>query len=151
MSNSTHYPPLSPAIAVHDAAQAIEFYKRAFGATELYRLKDPESGKVGHAEITIKGMLLMLADEYPAFNKSPKTLGGTAIRLSLMCDNVDAEFKRATDAGAEVVRPLSDQFYGHRSGCLRDPFGHEWLLSQELEKVSPAEMQKRWDSMVTPK
>src|SRR5690606_7075353 len=102
-------------------------------------------------EITIKGMLLMLADEYPAFNKSPKTLGGTAIRLSLMCDNVDAEFKRATDAGAEVVRPLSDQFYGHRSGCLRDPFGHEWLLSQELEKVSPAEMQKRWDSMVTPK
>jgi PhnB protein len=80
MTASTHYPPLSPAFAVNDAERAIEFYIRAFGAIELYRLKDPDSGKIGHAEITIKGALVMLSDEYPAFNKTPKTLGGTTVK-----------------------------------------------------------------------
>ena len=121
--------------------------KKAFGATELYRLTDPTDGKIGHAEITINGGLLMISDEYPQFNKSPKSLGGTTVKLNIMSDNVDRDFDRAVRAGAEVLIPLQDQFYGHRSGRLRDPFGHEWILSQELKKVSPEEMQKNWNAM----
>jgi PhnB protein len=147
MSSTAAYPPLAPGIAVHDAAKAIDFYKAAFGAVERYRLRDPESGKIGHAEITINGALVMLGDEYPAFNKSPRTLGGTPVKLCLMSHNVDADFERAVKAGAEVVSPVKDQFYGHRSGSLRDPFGHEWTISQEIEQVSPEEMQRRWNNM----
>lgn len=143
------YPPLSPAITVHDANAAIEFYKTAFNAVELYRLVDPQDGRIGHAELTVHGSLLMLADEYPEHNKSAKTLGGTPVRLSLMVDDVDTAFERALAAGATCVRPLADQFYGHRSGCLRDPFGHDWLVSQELEKVAPAEMQRRWNELAS--
>lgn len=146
---AAHYPPLSVAIAVHDCAAAMEFYKAAFGAEELYRLVDPDNGKIGHAEITVKGSLVMLSDEYPQFNKSPKTLGGTPVKLNLMCTDIDREFERAAKAGAEVVFPPQDQFYGHRSGRLRDPFGHEWILSQEKEKVAPAEMQRRWNEMAS--
>jgi PhnB protein len=138
---------LAPALAVNDAARAIEFYKAAFGAVELYRLIDPAGGKIGHAEITIKDMLVMLADEYPPMNKTPKTLGGTSVKLCLMTDNADGDFERAVRAGAEIVSPLRDQFYGHRSGAVRDPFGHEWMISQEIEKVAPEEMQRRWNSM----
>ncbi len=141
------YPTLSPAIAVNDAAKAIDFYKAAFAADERYRLIDPETGKIGHAEIMIRDALIMLADEYPAYNKTPRTLGGTTVKLGLMSENVDADFARAVKAGAEVVRELTDEFYGHRTGSLRDPFGHEWTLSQEKEKVSPEEMQRRWDAM----
>lgn len=148
MSAAPSYPPLSPALTVTDAAAAIEFYKKAFGAEELYRLIDPESGKIGHAEITINGMLVMLADEFPEFNKSPQTLGGTPVKFGLFCDNAEAAFERAVKAGAEVLRPLTDQFYGHRSATLRDPFGHEWTVSQEIERVAPEEMQRRWDAMV---
>lgn len=108
---------------------------------------EPESGKIGHAEIMIRDALIMLADEYPAYNKTPPTLGGTTVKLGLMSENVDADFARAVKAGAEVVRELTDEFYGHRTGTLRDPFGHEWTLSQEKEKVSPEEMQRRWDAM----
>lgn len=147
MSSTLSYPPLAPAFAVHDAAKAIEFYKAAFGAVERYRLIDPESKKIGHAEITINGALVMLADEYPAHNKTPKTLGGTTVKLSLTSENVDADYERAVKAGAEAVMPLSNQFYGHRCGSLRDPFGHEWMISQEIEKVSPEEMQRRWNTM----
>ncbi len=142
-----HYPKLSPALAVTDAAKALEFYKAAFGAEELFRLVDPENGKVGHAEILVNGELVMLADEYPAFNKSPATLGGTPVKLSLMVDDVDAAMQKAADAGAEIVIPVSDQFYGHRSGSVKDPFGHLWVFSKEIEKVSPEEMQRRWDEM----
>ena len=149
MNSSSFYPALAPAFAVNDAAKAIEFYKAAFGAVERFRLIDPESKKVGHAEITINGALVMLADEYPAFNKTPKSLGGTTVKLSLMSRNVEADFERAIKAGAEIVMPLSTQFYGHRCGRLRDPFGHEWMLSQEVEKVSPEEMQRRWDAMAS--
>ena len=141
------YPTLSPAIAVNDAAKAIDFYKTAFGATERYRLIEPESGKIGHAEIMIRDALIMLAEEYPAHNKTPRTLGGTTVKLGLMSENVDADFARAVKAGAEVIRELTDEFYGHRTGSLRDPFGHEWTISQEKEKVSPEEMQRRWDAM----
>ena len=148
MSAAPSYPPLSPALTVHDAAAAIEFYKRAFRAEERFRLADPSSGKIGHAELTINGALVMLADEYPQFNKSPRTLGGTAVKLGLMSMDADADFARATEAGAEVLRPLTNEFYGHRSGTVRDPFGHEWTISQELEKVSPKEMQRRWEAMM---
>lgn len=148
MATSYDYPPFAVALAVNNAAKAIEFYKDAFGAEERYRLIDPENGKIGHAEITIHGQLVMLADEYPTHNKPPTTLGGTAVKLSLMSNQVDADYDRALKAGAEVIRPVSDQFYGHRTGCLKDPFGHEWVISQEVEKVSPEEMQRRWNSAV---
>jgi PhnB protein len=147
MNSPLSYPPLAPAIAVSDSRKAIDFYKRAFGAEERYRLIDPLTGNIGHAEITIRGELIMLSDEYPAFNKTPRTLGGTAVKLSLMSDDVDADFERAVAAGAEVIRGLTNQFYGHRCCCLRDPFGHEWMISQEIEKVSPEEMQNRWNAM----
>jgi PhnB protein len=145
---SLHYPSLAPAIAVSNGAQAIEFYKAAFGAEERYRLIDPESGKIGHAELTINGALLMLSDEYPQYNKTPETLGGASAKFLIMCADVDAAFQRAVEAGAEIVIPLNNQFYGHRDGRLRDPFGHEWLLSQIVEAVTPEEMQRRWNAMV---
>ncbi|MGB8699581.1 MAG: VOC family protein [Thermosynechococcaceae cyanobacterium] len=149
MNNATtSYPPLIPAFAVHDAAQAIAFYQQAFEATELYRLIDPESGKIGHAELLINGTMIMLADEYPAFNKAPQTLGGTTVKLTLMVEDVDAIVARASAAGAFVVRSPSDEFFGHRSATIRDPFGHEWMLQKEIEKVAPEEMQRRWDAMV---
>ena len=139
MSAAPSYPPLSPALTVNDGAAAIEFYKRAFRAEERSRLTDPESGKIGHAELTINGA---------QFNKSPQTLGGTTVKLGLMSTDADADFDRAVKAGAEVLRALTNEFYGHRSGTLRDPFGHEWTISQELERMSPNEMQRRWNAMV---
>src|SRR6266571_2920108 len=111
MSAAPSYPPLSPALAVHDAVAAIDFYKRAFRAEERYRLIDPESGKIGHAELTINGALVMLADESPQFNKSPRTLGGTAVKLGLMTTSADVDFDRAVKGGAEVLRPLTNEFY----------------------------------------
>jgi PhnB protein len=143
----TNYPPLIPALAVHDAARAIEFYKAAFGATELFRLTDPESGKVGHAELLLNGSLIMLADEYPAHNKTPRTLDGTSVKFDLMVDDTDATVERARSAGATVLMPPSNQFFGHRMATVRDPFGHEWVLQHVFEKGTPAEMQRRWDAM----
>ncbi len=148
MSAAPTYPPLSPALTVNDAAAAIDFYKRAFLAEERYRLVDPETGKIGHAELMINGSLVMLGDEYPEYNKSPQTLGGTPVRLGLMTMDANADFERAVKAGAEVLRPLAEEFYGHRSGRVRDPFGHEWIISQELKRMSPEEMQRRWNEMV---
>jgi PhnB protein len=149
MNNSnSSYPALIPYLAVHDPKQAIEFYQKAFEATELYRLVDPESGSIGHAELLINGSMIMLADEYPAFNKTPQTLGGTSVRLTLMVDDVDNTVERASAAGATITMPPEDQFYGHRSATVRDPFGHEWMLQKENDKVEPAEMQRRWDEMV---
>jgi PhnB protein len=147
MSAPSSYPPLSPSLVVDDAAAAIDFYKKAFGAEELYRLTDPASGKVGHAEITIHGVLVMLGEEYAGITRSPKSLGGTSVNLGLMSADAKADIDRAVAAGAEVVRPLADQFYGHRSGRVRDPFGHEWVISEEIEKHSPEEMQRRWNAM----
>src|SRR5690348_7956578 len=110
MSAAPTYPPLSPALTVNDAAAAIDFYKRAFLAEERYRLVDPESGKIGYAELMINGSLVMLGDEYPQYNKSPQTLGGTAVRLGLMTMDANADFERAVKAGAEVLRPLAEEF-----------------------------------------
>ena len=147
MSAAPSYPPLSPALTVSDASAAIDFYRHAFLAEERYRLLDPESGKIGHAELTINGALVMLSDEYPQFSKSPKTVGATTVKLGLMSMNADADFERAVRAGAEILRPLTNEFYGHRSGTMRDPFGHEWTISQELERMGPEEMQRRWNAI----
>lgn len=144
----TDYPGFSPYLSVSDAAQAIDFYKAAFGAVERYRLTDKNSGKVGHAELVIQGSLIMLADENPHWgNKSPTTLGGSPVTFCLMVDNADSAFDRAVTAGAGVLMPVADQFYGFRSGSVRDPFGHEWMVQHEIEKVAPEELQRRWDAM----
>lgn len=142
------YPSFSPYITVHDATQAIAFYHAAFGATERFRLADESSGKIGHAELDLQGSLLMLSDENPAWNKSPQTLGGTSVKFCLMVENADAAIAKAVAAGATPLMPAGDQFYGFRSGSVRDPFGHEWMLQHEIEKVSPEEMQKRWSAML---
>ncbi|MBW4550962.1 MAG: VOC family protein [Aphanocapsa sp. GSE-SYN-MK-11-07L] len=141
-------PTLIPYLAVDDAKQAISFYQHVFDAKELYRLIDPETGKIGHAELLLNGTKIMLADEYPTYNKTPQTLGGTAVTFALMVNDVDASVVRASAAGAIVVRPPNDEFYGHRSATIRDPFGHEWMFQKEIEKVEPTEIQRRWDQMV---
>lgn len=147
MSTSA-YPVLSSYISVRDAAQAIAFYQAAFGATERFRLTDKATGKIGHAEILVQGALVMLNDENPHWgNKSPLTLGGTPVTFCLIVDNADAAVARAAAAGATVLMPAADQFYGFRSGTVQDPFGHVWMLQHEKEKLTPAELQKRWDSM----
>ncbi|MDI1310734.1 VOC family protein [Prosthecobacter sp.] len=141
------YPSFSPYITVRDAPRAIAFYQAAFAATEIFRLVDSVTGKIGHAELTLRDGLLMLSEENPAWNKSPDTLGGTPVKFCLMVENADAAIEAAVAAGATVLMPAGDQFYGFRSGSVRDPFGHEWMLQHEIEKVSHAEMQKRWDDM----
>lgn len=142
------YPPLISYLGVKDAAKAIAFYQAAFGAKEVYRLTDSASGQIGHAELELNGSMIMLSDEFPGFNTTPHALGGTPVKFCLMVENADAAFDRAVAAGAEVLRPVTDEFYGYRCGTLRDPFGHEWMVQHEIEKVSPTEMQKRWDDMV---
>ena len=137
------YPGVTPYLSVNDAAAAIEFYKKGFGATELMRLPGPD-GKLGHAEIRIGDALVMLADEFPEYgNLSPRTLGGSAVRLHMYVEDVDAFFEKALAAGAKVLIPIANQFYGDRSGRLEDPFGHVWLVSTHIEDVSPEEMQRR--------
>ena len=136
-----------PYLRVHDSDAAIKFYERAFGARELFRLTEP-SGRIGHAEIKIGPATLMLSDEYPESGiRGPRSLGGTSFSVHLHVKDVDAAFEQAVEAGAAVVRPLQDQFYGERSGTVRDPFGHEWLLGGHLENVSTEEMQRRYTAL----
>jgi PhnB protein len=137
------YAGITPYLSVKGAADAIEFYKKAFGAIEMMRLPNPD-GTLGHAEIKIGNALVMLADEYPDYgNLSPKTLGGSSVRLHMYVEDVDTFFEKAVAAGAKVLIPLADQFYGDRSGRLEDPFGHVWLVSTHVEDVSPDEMERR--------
>lgn len=149
----------SPSFAVHEvypylrvrrAAQAIEFYKKAFGATELFRLTEP-SGRIGHAEIKLGSTTLMLSEEYPEYGiVGPEALGGTSFCIHLHVDNADEWIARAVAAGAVETRPATDAFYGERSGVVRDPFGHEWLLGHQTEEVSVEEMQRRYDELMSP-
>jgi PhnB protein len=137
---------LSPYLIVKGAAQAIAFYREAFGAREVFRLNDP-AGKIGHAEIEVGAALLMLADEYPDFGAlSPVTVGGSPVALHLYVTDVDAVVARAIAAGATVLQPLQDEFFGDRVAILVDPFGHKWHLATRKENVSPAEMQRRMDA-----
>lgn len=135
-------------LRLRDAAAAIDFYERAFGAREKFRLTEP-SGRVGHAELELGGTTIMLSDEYPEFGiRGPASIGGTSFTIHLHVDDADALIGRAVEAGATLVRPASDQFYGERSGTVRDPFGHEWNIGHEIEKVTPQEMQRRYDEMM---
>ena len=130
-------------LIVRDAARAIDFYKQAFGATELFRMDAP-GGKIGHAEIKIGDSPVMLADENPARGaKSPEALGGTPVHLMIYVEDVDAVFKRALSAGGKETQPLKDQFYGDRSGTVTDPFGHSWTVATHVEDVAPEEMGRR--------
>ena len=136
-----------PYLRVHDTAEAIDFYARAFDARELFRLTEP-SGRIGHAEIKIGPATIMLADEYPEHDiHGPRSLGGTTFSIHLHVENVDQAFEQAVAAGASIVRPLQDQFYGERSGTVRDPFGHEWLLGGHLETLTTEEMQRRYTAL----
>jgi PhnB protein len=136
-------PSLSPHLVVDDAAAAIDFYVKAFGATELGRVPHPD-GRLVHAALNLNGSTVMLNDDFPDFNEgkssTPKALGGTPVTIHLQVPDVESAFQRALDAGAVVVAPLEDQFWGDRYGVVRDPFGHQWSLGQPVREVSPEEI-----------
>ena len=139
---------ISPYIVVSDAAAAIDFYKRAFRAEELFRLVDPASGKIGHAELRIENSVLMISDEYPDFGAlSPDSLGGTAVKLQMDVRDAAAVVQSAINAGAIVLRKLDVQFHGCKQALIADPFGHSWFISEKVEDVPPSEMQARWNKM----
>lgn len=139
---------LTPYLVVRDAPRALDFYSRAFGATEAFRLTDP-AGKIGHAHMTIGDSAFMLADEHPEWGAlSPITIGGSPITLHLEVADADAAAARAVEAGATLLRPVEDQFHGNRSGMVADPYGHKWSLSQHTEDVSPQEMQRRYEALL---
>lgn len=144
------YHSVTPYLSVRGGSDAIAFYKKAFGAEEIYRMDMP-GGKLGHAEIRIGDSRVMLADEFPEMPEavclSPETLKGSTVGLMIYLPDVDAAFRRAVDAGATVKRPVQDQFYGDRSGTVQDPFGHVWTLATHVEDVAPEEMVKRMASM----
>jgi PhnB protein len=137
------YRTVTPYLVVNDAAGAIDFYKRAFGAQEVMRMAGPQ-GKIGHAELKIGDSMIMLSDEMPGTGmRSPKSLGGTAVGVFLYLKDVDTTFNQATSAGAKVDAPLADMFWGDRYGKLTDPYGHAWSLATHKEDVAPEEMSRR--------
>ena len=137
------YHSVTPYLTVNDAARALEFYKRAFGAQEVMRMDGP-NGKIGHAEIKIGDSIVMLADEMPGMgSRSPQSLGGASGGVMLYVENADTVFNQAVSAGAQVESPLADMFWGDRYGRLKDPFGHSWSVATHIEDVAPAEMSKR--------
>jgi PhnB protein len=144
------YHSVTPYLILDDAARALEFYKKAFGAVELLRMPGP-NGKIGHAEIRIGDSTIMLADEHPAMGaRSARTIGGSPISLMVYVENVDAMVAQAVAAGGKLVRPVADQFYGDRTGTLADPFGHVWSLATHVEDVAPEEMDRRLKEMMKP-
>lgn len=139
----------TPYLCCSDAAKAIEFYKRAFGATELMRMPDP-SGKIGHAELKIGRAVIMLSDEWPdGGHRSPQALGGSPVAIMLYFEDVDKIAAQAVAAGGKLTQPLKDQFYGDRSGTLEDPFGHRWFIATHKEDVSPEAMERRSKEMMS--
>jgi PhnB protein len=137
------YHSVTPYLIVKGGAAAIEFYKKAFGATEVMRLPGPD-GKVGHAEIRIGDSVVMLADEHLEMGaKSPQTIGGSPVSILLYVEDVDAVVRKAVAAGAKIQRSVEDKFYGDRMGTLDDPFGHVWHVATHTENVTPEEMKKR--------
>jgi PhnB protein len=140
------YHSITPYLIIDGAAQALEYYKTAFGAVELFRME--HGGKIGHAEMKIGDSPFMLSDEHPEMGyRGPKALGGSAVGIMIYVDDVDTTFKQALDAGGTELKALQDQFYGDRSGTLTDPFGHVWTVATHKEDVSPEEMEKRLASM----
>ena len=137
------YHSVTPYLVLRNAARAIDFYKEAFGAQELFRMPAP-GGRIGHAELQIGSSRIMMADEHPEIGAlGPETRGGATSSLVLYVEDADAVFDRAVKAGAKVDRPLANQFYGDRTGSLTDPFGHVWHISTHVEDVSPEEMERR--------
>jgi PhnB protein len=137
------YHSVTPYLVVNDAASAIDFYKRAFGAKEIMRMASP-TGKISHAELKIGDSMIMLSEEMQGTgNKSPRSFGGSPVGIFLYLENVDSVFNQAAAAGAKVEMPLADMFWGDRYGKLVDPFGHSWSLATHIEDVAPNEMAKR--------
>jgi len=142
------YHSVTPYLIIKDAAKALDFYKKAFNATEVMRFADPK-GTVMHAEIKIGNSIIMLADEFPKMDcYSPQTVGGSPIFIHLYVENVDKITQQAIAAGAKVQRPVADQFYGDRSGSVIDPFGHIWNISTHVEDVAPEEIKRRQAAMM---
>ncbi|MEX3958487.1 VOC family protein [Trinickia sp. EG282A] len=136
-----------PYLRVRGAAQAIDFYCRAFGGVERFRLTEP-SGRIGHAEITFGPATIMLSDEFPEHGLvGPAPAGRSSFAVHLHVADVDKVFERAVREGASVIRPLENHFYGERSGTVQDPFGHEWLLGGQIEALTPEEMQRRYTAL----
>lgn len=144
-------PAVSPMLTVGDAAAAIDFYVKAFGAEELGRATAPDGKRIFHAALRINGSLVMLNDDFPEMadgkSMTPTALGGTPVTVHLTVTDVDAKFQRAVDAGATVVMPLEDMFWGDRYGEVQDPFGHRWSLGQPTREVSQEELDKAISEM----
>lgn len=137
------YHSVTPYLIIQNAATALDFYKKAFGAVEVMRLAAPD-GKIGHAEIKIGDSIVMLADEHPDLGfRAPPAYGGTPVSLMIYVPDVDAVARQAEAAGAKVLRPVADQFYGDRTGIFQDPFGHVWSLATHREDLSPEEIARR--------
>ena len=146
------YNSVTPYLVVRGAAQAIDYYKKVFGATETVRMPGPD-GKIGHAELKIGDSHIMLADENPSMGPghiSADTVGGSPVSLYVYLPNVDEVVKRATTEGAKLLKPVQDQFYGDRSGFIQDPFGHLWGIATHVEDVSPKDMQERMKKVMQP-
>jgi PhnB protein len=146
------YNSVTPYLVVRGAAQAIDYYKKVFGATETVRMPGPD-GKIGHAELKIGDSHIMLADENPSMgpgHTSAATVGGSPVSLYVYLPNVDEVVKRATAEGAKLLKPVQDQFYGDRSGFIQDPFGHLWGIATHVEDVSPKEMEERMKKVMQP-
>jgi uncharacterized glyoxalase superfamily protein PhnB len=140
------YHTVTPSLVVAGAAKAIDFYKKALGAEERMRFPGPD-GTIMHAELQIGDSIVMLGDEMPEQGgRGPKSIGGTPVSFFVYRDNVDAAWKQAVDAGATPIMPLADQFWGDRTGCLEDPFGHRWWLAQHIQDLTPEELQKGAES-----
>ena len=136
------YHTVTPSLFVAGAAKAIDFYKKALGAEELMRFPGPD-GKIMHAEIKVGDSIIMLADEMPDMGgRGPKSIGGTPVSFFVYGEDVDAAWKRAVDAGAKEVVPLADQFWGDRTGCVEDPFGHQWWLATHVQDLTQEEIRK---------
>jgi len=145
------YHTATPYLYVRGGVKALDFYKKAFGATELMRMEGP-GGSIGHAEIKIGDSPIMLADESPEMGaRSPESYGGSAVGLMLYVPNVDETVKRAVGAGAKLDRAVEDKFYGDRMGSIIDPFGHIWYIATHVEDVSPDEMKRRAEAMMAQK
>lgn len=148
MKRDNHIREVYPYLRVKGAPAAIEFYKQVFGARERFRLVEPD-GRVGHIELDLGNTVLMLSEEFPEYgiHAPDVTKGPVGMAMHLHVDNADEMAARAVAAGATMLRPPADQFYGERSCSIRDPYGHEWMLGHEIEKVTPEEMQRRYTAL----
>ena len=141
-----NYPRVTAYLAIDGAGDAIEFYKKIFGAQERFRMPGPD-GRIGHAEIQLGDSVIMLADTSPDMDfNDPKKLGGTPVQMTVYVEDVDATVKKAIKAGAKETQPVEDKFYGDRAGQFEDPWGHRWDVMSHIEDVSPGEMQKRMEA-----